>query len=122
MPWQSRSAAVPDLFTADGHMEVKGVLPMLVLSVIAKTPAYGGEIREQLQNRGDIRVDDGTLYPLLRKFQRSGFVKIRKVANGPGRPVQRCTITDAGQQYLKDQLALWHAAEVKIKNVLGSLS
>jgi PadR family transcriptional regulator PadR len=99
-------------------MEVKGVLPMLVLSVIDSSPAYGGEIRERLRDHGEIRVDDGTLYPMLRKFQTEGLIKVAKVQEGPGRAVQRCTITERGRAYLADQRDLWRSSKERIERVL----
>ena len=42
----------------------KGVLEMVVLTLLSKQPSYGGELLERLAAK-NLEVSEGTLYPCL---------------------------------------------------------
>jgi PadR family transcriptional regulator PadR len=53
-----------------------GVLPLLVLHLLAQHPRYGNDIMREIQtrSRGTWASNPGAIYPLLRQLERQGLV------------------------------------------------
>jgi PadR family transcriptional regulator PadR len=72
---------------------LKGVLPMLVLALLAERESYGYELVTRLQEAGLAGMSTGTVYPVLGRLEREGAVASRLVASpsGPARKYYRPT-------------------------------
>ena len=72
---------------------LKGVLPMLVLRLLAERESYGYELVTRLQANGLTDIAAGTVYPVLTRLERDGCVRSRLVASssGPARKYYRPT-------------------------------
>lgn len=72
---------------------LKGVLPMLVLALLAEQESYGYELVTRLQDAGLAGMTAGTVYPVLNRLEREGAVASRLVASasGPARKYYRPT-------------------------------
>ena len=57
----------------------RGSLELIVLHLLAPAEAYGYEIVSKLtaETNGALVVTDGTLYPVLYRLERAGFVAVR---------------------------------------------
>ena len=57
----------------------RGSLELIVLHLLSSGEAYGYEIVTKLSDRtgGALEVTDGTLYPVLYRLERGGFVTVR---------------------------------------------
>ena len=57
----------------------RGSLELIVLHLLAPGEAYGYEIVDKLtaETDGSLGVTDGTLYPVLYRLERAGFVEVR---------------------------------------------
>lgn len=79
----------------------KGVLEMLVLSLVCEKPTYGYELLTQLKNRsgGSLVLKEGTLYPILYRLEDDGFV-LAKWSQEQGRmaPKKIYEATQAGRE------------------------
>jgi len=86
---------------------LRGVLEVCVLSILADGPSYGYAIATRLTESGLGAVKGGTLYPLLARFESSGFVAIewRAGEGGPGRKYYR--LTDDGRAELEQSAERW---------------
>ena len=81
---------------------MKGILEGCVLGVIAKGETYGYEILSQLASNGFEDLLEGTLYPLLTRLEKNGYISCRK-AKSPLGPIRKYyTITVSGKRYLND--------------------
>lgn len=81
---------------------MKGILEGCVLGVIAKGETYGYEILSELGKDGFDNLLEGTLYPLLTRLEKNGFITCRK-AKSPLGPIRKYyTITIAGKRYLNE--------------------
>ncbi|MDO4167191.1 MAG: PadR family transcriptional regulator [Eubacteriales bacterium] len=81
---------------------MKGILEGCVLGVIAKGETYGYEILAQLETAGFEELREGTLYPVLTRLDKKGYIHCRK-AKSPLGPIRKYyTITLPGKQYLED--------------------
>jgi PadR family transcriptional regulator PadR len=72
---------------------LKGVLPMLVLSLLTERESYGYELVTRLQADGLSDIAPGTVYPALARLEREGMLTSRLVASssGPARKYYRPT-------------------------------
>lgn len=85
----------------DDTQLLKGILEGCVLGVIAKGETYGYEILAELEMVGFDGVGEGTLYPILTRLDKNGYISCRK-AKSPLGPIRKYyTITDTGQHRLK---------------------
>jgi PadR family transcriptional regulator PadR len=66
---------------------LKGVLDACVMSVIREQAVYGYELSQKLQQIGLPDISDGTIYPVLLRLQKNGFIRgeMRPSDSGPNR-------------------------------------
>lgn len=75
---------------------LKGVLEGCVLALIGRGETYGYELVNTLASCGLVGIAEGTLYPLLMRLEKKGFIALtyRESEMGPRRKYYR--ITEAG--------------------------
>jgi len=80
----------------------RGSLELIVLHLLAPGEAYGYEIVTKLttETNGALEVTDGTLYPVLYRLERAGFVDVRWDTPARGVPRKYYRLTDAGRREL----------------------
>ena len=83
----------------------KGVLEICVLALISKKDMYGYEIVQNISKV--IEVNEGTIYPLLRRLTKEGYFEtyILESTEGPARKYYK--ITDLGIENLKVLIDEW---------------
>lgn len=76
----------------------RGSLELIVLHLLSSGEAYGYEIVTKLSDRtqGALEVTDGTLYPVLYRLERGGFVSVRWETPQRGVPRKYYRLTPAG--------------------------
>ncbi len=81
----------------------RGSLELIVLHLISSGEAYGYEIVTRLttETNGSLEVTDGTLYPVLYRLERAGFVAVRWETPERGVPRKYYRLTEAGQLELR---------------------
>jgi len=87
----------------------RGSLELIVLHLLAQGEAYGYEIVTKLtaDTNGTLEVTDGTLYPVLYRLERAGFVTVRWETQPRGVPRKYYRLTDAGQHELAQLRQEW---------------
>lgn len=84
----------------DDTQLMKGILEGCVLAIIAKGETYGYEILTEMETVGFDKIGEGTLYPVLTRLDKNGYISCRK-AKSPMGPIRKYyTITVTGQVYL----------------------
>ena len=81
-----------------GELRRRDVFPLLVLHLIAREPAYGNRLIEEIEEitQGVISVNPNTMYPLLRELEARGLIEGRW--EHPDRRTRRYySITPAGR-------------------------
>lgn len=83
----------------------KGVLEICVLALISKKDMYGYEIVQNISKV--IEVNEGTIYPLLRRLTKDGYFEtyILESNEGPARKYYK--ITALGKQNLIKLIKEW---------------
>lgn len=83
----------------------KGVLELLVLSMLLKEDWYGYDVSEYLS--GHIEIAEGSVYPLLRKLKSDGFVTTYLSEESGGPPRKYYSITESGKEYFIKEKHEW---------------
>jgi len=81
---------------------LKGILEACILSFISQSETYGYDIMQNLTTHGFDHVKDGTLYPILSRLEKKGYIKSRIGESSLGPKRKYFKITDKGSLYLKD--------------------
>jgi PadR family transcriptional regulator PadR len=87
----------------------RGSLELVVLHLLTSGEAYGYEIATKLRERteGALEVTDGTLYPVLYRLERAGFVTVRWETPQRGVPRKYYRLTEPGHTELKRMTREW---------------
>jgi len=99
----------------------RGSLELIVLHLLASGEAYGYEIVTKLTatTNGAIEVTDGTLYPVLYRLERAGFVAVRWDTPERGVPRKYYRLTEAGQIELGLLEKDWNEFAKAMSDLLG---
>ena len=80
---------------------MKGILEGCVLGIIARGETYGYEILSALEGYGFDELGEGTLYPVLTRLYKNGYISCRK-AKSPLGPIRKYySITEEGSLRLE---------------------
>lgn len=82
----------------------KGVLVLAVLSQL-RASEYGYSLRQALLERG-MPIEEGTLYPLLRRLEAQGLLESQWQVDG-GPPRRYYILSDRGAALYRDLAASW---------------
>lgn len=99
----------------------RGSLELIVLHLLAPAEAYGYEIVAKLtaETHGALEVTDGTLYPVLYRLERGGFVTVRWETPERGVPRKYYRLTDAGRAELAQLTREWTTFADAMAKLLG---
>ena len=77
----------------------KGILELLVLSLLLEKDRYGYELVNEISK--NISISEGTIYPLLRRLNSDGYFEtyLKESTEGPPRKYYR--ITETGKEALR---------------------
>jgi len=89
----------------------RGSLELIVLHLLESGEAYGYEIVTKVTTRsnGALGVTDGTLYPVLYRLERAGFVAVRWDTPERGVPRKYYRLTKSGREELARLTLEWRA-------------
>ncbi len=94
----------------------KGVLEILVLSILNRRDCYGYELVAAIAEHMDI--SEGTIYPLLRRFKKDEWVTTYLVESPSGPSRKYYTITDTGAAVYKELYQEWKKFEEAVAAIL----
>ena len=99
----------------------RGSLELIVLHLLAPGEAYGYEIVTKLttETNGSLEVTDGTLYPVLYRLERAGFVAVRWDTPARGVPRKYYRLTAAGKKELAALTQEWTNFAGAMSQLLG---
>ena len=98
---------------------LKGVLPMLVLHLLAERESYGYELVTRLQDDGLTDITTGTVYPVLSRLEREGHIASRLVASPHGPARKYFLPTPDGAARLRETRAGWEQLATVVGAVLA---
>ena len=99
----------------------KGSAELLILSLIEFEPRHGYEIGKLIETRsgGRLRFQASSLYPVLFRMERRGWIKGRWVEKEGQRRRKYYRLTRSGQDALRAKQATWLQFAESVNQVLG---
>lgn len=97
----------------------KGVLDLCVLARLSDREAYGYELAKALEAAGLGEIKGGTLYPLLNRLERDGFVTTAWESNDQGPDRKYYRVTPRGRSALSEAAGAWSDFTTTVGRVLS---
>lgn len=95
---------------------LQGTLDLLVLKTLARGTQHGYGITCHILGASDsqLRVEEGSLYPALRRLESAGLIKAEWKRSENNRRARYYQLTKLGQRRLEEELKSWqqHTAAV----------
>ncbi len=95
----------------------KGILEFCTLLIIARGKVYSSDILGRLRE-ADLLVVEGTIYPLLTRLKNSGLLSYDWEESPSGPPRKYYSLTEKGNQTLKQLTLTWKALDRSIDLLL----
>lgn len=88
---------------------VQGTLDLLILRTLTLEPRHGWGIRERIEqiSQGELKVQQGSLYPALHKLEQQALIKALWRPSENGRRAKYYALTTAGKKRLASELREW---------------
>jgi len=95
----------------------KGVLTLCVLALLEEGDQYGYGLVKQIQT--SIPISEGTVYPLLRRLKKEGFLTTYLVESEKGPSRKYYKISKLGSDYFKELIKEWNLLVTGIGEILN---
>ena len=94
---------------------------MLFLKVLEQEDCYGYQLTQSIQDitNGQIKIAEGTMYPILYKLQDKGYISDRQVKVGKRQTRVYYHLEPAGKEYLSQLTHDYYQMIDAIQAVLG---
>jgi transcriptional regulator len=102
---------------------IQGTLDLLILKTLALEPRHGWGIGQRIEqvSEGQLRVQQGTLYPALHRLEQQGWIEARWEETENRRRAKVYGLTAAGRRRLRRELAEWERLSGAIGLVIGEV-
>ena len=100
----------------------KGSLELAILAALWDGRLYGLEILRELENKSDLIVVEGTVYPLLNRLRALSLVESEWVESDSGHPRKYYRLTPAGRQRALEMTRIWARFSARMNNLLAHLN
>lgn len=97
----------------------RGCLVMAVLAQL-RSEHYGYTLKKELADQG-LDIDEGTLYPLLRRLESQGLL-VSEWREEDRRNKRFYRLSPDGKGVLKELLAEWQSINASVNRIVGSRS
>ena len=97
---------------------LKGVIEGVILHIIKNNETYGYEIVEELKRSGFYTMTEGTVYPILQRMTKKGYIlaSYKKSEIGPRRKYYY--ISKTGEEYLANFYQSFKELNQAVENVI----
>lgn len=100
---------------------LQGALDLMVLKVLSRKPRLHGYVIitaiEEMSD-GVLRVEEGSLYPALRRMEEAGWLKAEWITRDAGRRARIYQLTAAGRKRLTAEESRWQTGTAAVNRVL----
>jgi PadR family transcriptional regulator PadR len=99
---------------------LQGTLDMLILKTIALEPMHGYGIAQRIQQiSGDVlQIQQGSLYPALRRLERRGWISAEWGESENNRRARFYNLTRAGRKRLGEETREWERLAHAVTRIL----
>jgi len=98
---------------------IKGVLPILLMSLINEKEDYGYSVVERLQAAGFPDLVEGTVYPALTRLESQKFLDSRLVKSESGPARKYYSLNANGKKEYKTRTAAWKNLVANVMPLVG---
>ena len=100
----------------------KGSAELLVLSLTEVRARHGYEISKRiaLESHGELRFNAASLYPLLYRLEKRGWIEGRWVEKAGQRRRRYYRATAAGRKVLREQRGVWNTFVASVNRIIGA--
>ena len=96
----------------------KGIVEFCVLAQLRHGDAYGRELASTLSESRAVLASEGTLYPLLARLRKRGWVETRWQPSDSGPPRRYYTLTGEGTAALDAFATAWGPFSTAVTEIL----
>jgi len=89
---------------------MKSTKKISLICILNKRPMHGYELMKELEKRMGKKINPSFIYPLLREFEKEGYLK-SKIEKTGKRKIKKYIITKSGKEFCRD-------VEKQIKKIL----
>lgn len=96
----------------------------IILSILDKNESYGYEIMQKVKELSESRIEwkEGSLYPVLHKLEKNGYIKsLWKMADN-GRHRKYYAINKKGRKALQDEIDNWKLVHTMLTELWANLT
>ncbi|MBW3533692.1 MAG: PadR family transcriptional regulator [Gemmatimonadetes bacterium] len=99
---------------------IRGTLDVLVLKTLSWGPLHGYAISRVIRSATDeaLSVEEGALYPALRRLEKRGLLEGSWAVTETGRDARVYELTDAGLRHLENEVDSWRRYVEAMSRVL----
>ena len=95
----------------------KGLIEFCILNLLTRGESYGYEILQSLEQVEELVVTDSTVYPILSRLRKDGYLKVQVKPSSSGPPRRYFSLTALGQQRVKEMNLYWNNLQVAIDDL-----
>ena len=98
-----------------------GALEIMILQSLRLKPMHGYALVKHIKQVSEnlLQVEEGSLYPALRRMLREGWLESETGVSAKGRPTRIYRVTDAGIQHLEMEVVSFEKMFAGITRVLA---
>jgi PadR family transcriptional regulator PadR len=98
----------------------QGTLDLLILRTLSPEPLHGWAVSERIQQISSdvLRVQQGSLYPVLHRMERRGWINARWGTSENNRRAKFYEITKAGRRKLEIEQHAWQRLTGAVSQIL----
>ncbi len=88
---------------------MRGTLDLLILKILSRETLHGYEIIKRIQQftRAELHIEEGALYPALRRMEEREWLKSEWGLSSHNREVKYYRLTGEGRRQLDEQTVTW---------------
>jgi len=101
---------------------LQGTLAILILKALVRGPSHGYGIARWVESTTEdvLQIEEGSLYPALRRLEDNGWVTSEWGLSENNRRARFYTITRAGRSHLRAEATVWFRYAGAVSQVLRS--
>jgi len=99
---------------------LKGTFEVLILRTLSWGPAHGYAISRWIRESSadDLRIEEGALYPALRRLEERGWIESSWQRTDTGRDARVYVLTETGRRALRTEVEAWRRYVAAFTRVL----
>jgi len=103
---------------------LRGTVDVMIVKALSWGPLHGYAISQWIAATTDdaFSIQEGALYPALRRLEEKGLLESRWSVTDTGREARFYRLTAAGRQWLQREVRVWARYVEAMSRVLSSIS